>query len=524
MAYVAKSPCDEGVIAAGPHAVPCSPRTETWVLAATILGSSMAFIDGSVVNVALPVLQKDLKATVADVQWVIESYMIFLSALILVGGAMGDRFGRRRIFGIGIALFTAASVVCGLAQNTGELIAARGVQGLGGALLVPGSLAIISACFSQEQRGKAIGTWSGFSAITAGAGPLAGGLLIEHVSWRAIFFINVPIAALVVAILIRYVPESRDDEAARLDWLGAALATMGLGSLVYGLVESTTLGMGDPIVVAALVLGALILAAFVLAEAKSSHPMMPLHLFRSRAFAGMNVLTLLLYGALGEALFYLPFNLISVQGYTAAQAGAAFLPFIILMFVLSRWSGGLINRVGARLPLIVGPLVAGAGMALFSLPGIGGSYWTTFFPAALVLGLGMAIAVAPLTTVVMSSVDARHSGIASGINNAAARTAGLLSIAAISIVVLQVFSGQLSSRLSALKLPPGIRDAIYSQHTKWTDIAIPTGLSPHVQAEIHHAIGLSFVDGFRVAALVGAALAGLSAVAAAVSLTGRNQK
>jgi MFS family permease len=251
---------------------------------------------------------------------------------------------------------------------------------------------------------------------------------------------------------------------------------------------------------------------------------MPLHLFRSRAFAGMNVLTLLLYGALGEALFYLPFNLISVQGYTAAQAGAAFLPFIILMFVLSRWSGGLINRVGARLPLIVGPLVAGAGMALFSLPGIGGSYWTTFFPAALVLGLGMAIAVAPLTTVVMSSVDSRHSGIASGINNAAARTAGLLSIAAISIVVLQVFSGQLSSRLSALKLPPGIRDAIYSQHTKWTDIAIPKSLPPHVQAEIHHAIGLSFVDGFRVAALVGAALAGLSAVAAAVSLTGRNQK
>lgn len=475
-------------------------------------------IDGTVVNVALPVLQASLNATAAEVQWIVESYALFLAALILVGGSLGDRFGRRLIFACGIALFAAASIWCGLAPNVNQLIFARAIQGVGAALLVPGSLAIISASFNEQQRGQAIGTWSGFTGITSALGPVLGGWLVENTSWRWIFFLNIPLAAIVLGILFWRVPESRDEFATKLDWWGAALVTVGLGTLVYGLIESSHLGWSHPWVSSSLVLGVITLLAFVFVEANSQAPMMPLSVFRSRTFSGANLLTLLLYSALSVVLFFFPFNLIQVQGYSATAAGAAFLPFILIMFFLSRWAGGLVSRYGSRLPLTIGPVIAAIGFALFAMPEIGGSYWMTFFPAVVVLGFGMAITVAPLTTTVMDAVKARQAGVASGINNAVARTAGLLSIAILSIVILRAFNFSLDRRLAVLKLPLGLQQALESQRIKLAGAEVPAGVSQELAATIKRAIAESFVDGFRLIILIAVVLALLSALIAAVML------
>src|ERR1041384_6610530 len=438
-----------------------------WVLAATILASSMAFIDGTVVNVALPFLQTDLNATAIGIQWVVEAYSLFLSALLLVGGSLGDRYGRRRIFDIGVVIFAIASALCGLAANIEQLIIARAVQGIGGALLVPGSLALISSSFDENKRGKAIGTWSGFSAITTAIGPVLGGWLVEHLSWRAAFFLNLPLAVAVLVISIWKVPESSEKEnRGRLAWPGAALATFGLGALVYGLIESPRLGFSNPFVLLTLIGGLVLLALFVFHEARVKNPMVPLHLFSSRDFSGANLLTLFLYAALSGTFFFFTLNLIQIQGYSATAAGASLLPFVVLMFSLSRWSGGLIDRFGARLPLTVGPLIAAVGFALFAVPGLSGNYWTSFFPAVMVLGLGMTISVAPLTTTVMSSVSEEQAGVASGINNAVSRTAGLLAIAVFGVVMLQAFSQRLGNRMNEIQVDEQLKHSIYEQRVK----------------------------------------------------------
>ncbi|HSD46562.1 MAG TPA: MFS transporter [Pyrinomonadaceae bacterium] len=483
-----------------------------WVLAATILASSMAFIDGTVVNVALPFLQSSLNATAIGLQWVIEAYSLFLSALLLVGGSLGDRYGRRWIFNIGVVVFALASAGCGFAANMEQLIAARAVQGIGGALLVPGSLALISSSFNKAERGKAIGTWSGFSAITTAIGPVLGGWLVENVSWRAVFFLNLPFAVAVLVISIWHVPETREENHGALDWFGAALATVGLGALVYGLLESPRLGFGNPLVIAGLIGGVACMVVFVVHEARARNPMVPLRLFRSKDFAGANLLTLLLYAALGGMMFFFTLDLIQVQGYSATAAGASLLPFVVILFSLSRWSGGLIKRWGARLPLIIGPAIAAIGFALFALPGVNRNYWTSFFPAVVVLGLGMAITIAPLTTTVMGSVSEEQAGIASGINNAVSRTAGLLAIAVFGVVILFGFSNQLASRLNQLGIDEQLKSSVYEQRVKLAGLQIPETSNPVAHEQLKQAVADSFVFGFRLIMWISAALALASAL------------
>jgi EmrB/QacA subfamily drug resistance transporter len=508
---------------AAPAFAPCGKKSERWVLAATIVGSSMAFIDGTVVNVALPALQNELHVAVAAVQWVIESYLLVLSAFLLVGGSLGDHYGRRHIFLLGVAIFALASAWCGLAPNIRQLVAARALQGLGAALLVPGSLAIIASSFREDERGRAIGTWSGFSAITAAIGPVMGGWIVEHISWRAVFFINLPLALVVIAISLRHVPQTSNPEKSPLDFVGAVLVAAGLGTLIYGLIESGTPGFPQSIRVTAMVLAGVLLTAFLVWEMRSRSPMVPLDLFRSRTFAGANLVTLFLYGALGATFFFLPLNLIQVQHYAPTAAGAALLPLILIMFLLSRWAGGLVARYGARLPLVIGPLIAATGFAFFTLPSIGGSYWRTFFPPVLVLGIGMAVSVAPLTTTVMNSVAETRAGVASGINNAVARAAGLLAIAIFGAVMLHSFQNHLAPRIASLHLAPPAVAAIEAQLTKLGGAEVPADLTAEIRHQVRHTIDRSFVAGFRLIACMGAALALASAITALLMIAPPDQ-
>ncbi|HEY4052375.1 MAG TPA: MFS transporter [Terriglobales bacterium] len=484
------------------------------MLAATILGSSMAFIDSTVVNVALPALQSSLHATVVDVQWVVESYGLFLSALILVGGAMGDVFGRRAVFLSGVAVFAIASVGCGFSGSVASLIIWRCVQGIAAAFLVPGSLSIISAAFDEKSRGQAIGTWSGFTAITTALGPVLGGWLIEHASWHWIFFINVPLAVAVIGISLRHIPESRSENPQALDWMGAFTATLGLAGLVYGFLESSTLGWKNPRVPGSLAAGFAFLIWFALTEKRVAAPMVPLQLFKSPSFTGANLLTLFLYAALGIFFFVVPLNLIQVQEYSATRTGLALLPMILLLFLLSRWSGGLVARYGPKKPLIIGPLTAAVGFLLFAMPSAGSNYWTSFFPAFIVLGFGMAISVAPLTTVVMSSVEQNRVGTASGINNAVARVAGVLAIAVFGIVMVMAFSHALQKSLASVGLPANVIQGVQSNAARLGGINAPSSLDPQTKTVIQHAVAASFIFGFRIIVAICGALAAASAAIA----------
>ena len=511
-----RTPCDEAIVRSTGAHVQCSGQARAWILAATILGSSLAFIDGTVINIALPALQANFHATVVDVQWVVESYGLFLSALILVGGTIGDVMGRRLIFVAGVAVFAIASAGCGIASNIHQLVMARSIQGMGAALLVPGSLAIISTSFDEKSRGQAIGTWSGFTAITTAIGPVLGGWLVQHASWRWVFFINLPLAAAVIAISLWRIPESRSSSAGRIDWIGAALATIGLGGLIVGFLESINLGWSHPLVFGGLIVGGSFLVAFVFVERRVHFPMLPLALFQSRSFSGANLLTLFLYSAIGIFFFLFPLNLIQVQGYSSTAAGGAVLPLILLVFFLSRWSGGLVAHYGARRPLIVGPFIAALGFALFAVPSVGSSYWKAFFPAVVVLGFGMAVTIAPLTTVVMNSVKQDRVGAASGINNTVARVAGVLSIAILGIVMVKVFSARLNFSLDNLSLPPSVLQQLHAGETKLAALPVPADIDPASQAAviIKQSIAKAFICGFRIVMLI---CAGLSLASSAVA-------
>lgn len=509
-----RQPCDEGVVLSQPDVAYCGHSAGRWVLTAAILGSSITFIDGTVINVALPVMQRELGATVIQAQWIVEAYALMLASLILVGGSLGDHLGRRRIFSIGVLLFALASIWCGLAPSITQLIIARGAQGVAAALLVPESLALISANFGKNRRGQAIGTWSGFTAIAAGIGPVLGGWLVEQFSWPWIFFINIPLAAVALLIAWQHVPESRNEESkGSLDWQGAALVTFGLSGIVFGLIESNSRSLPIPLLIGIFAIGVAALAGFILTERRQEQPMVPLGLFRSPTFAGANLLTLFLYTALNGLLFFLPFNLIQVQGYTATSAGAALLPFVLTMFFLSRWAGGLVERYGSQLPLVIGPVIAAAGFALFAFPGAeAGSYWTSFFPAVMMMSIGMTTSVAPLTTTVMGAVEERHVGVASGVNNAVSRIAALIAVAIFGIIMLNTFDKSLAERLSELDTPSDVRMQLLEQRRDFVNVRIPDNVGVEVRANIRQAIRESFVSGFRLVAYLAAALAVVSAV------------
>ncbi|WGM32743.1 MFS transporter [Brevundimonas sp. NIBR11] len=416
-----------------------SKSRKRWILVATVLGSSLTFIDGSALGVALPAIQRDLGAGPAAAQWISNAYLLTLGALVLIGGAAGDRFGRRRVFLVGVVLFALSSVACGLAPTAHLLIAGRAVQGIGAALLTPGALALIGATFPEKDRGAAFGAWAGAGALFGMVGPLIGGWLADHADWRAIFWINAPLAALTVVVTLRAVPESRDESAKGLDWLGAVLAVAGLTALTWALTAAPDLGWADPTVITGLVGGAVLLIGFLWAEAKEAHPMMPLGLFGSRVFSGMNLLTLLLYFALGGAMFFLPFELIRVHGWSATGAGSAMLPFAAVMGLFSGAAGKLADRFGAKLSLGVGPMLAGVGLGLLALMPPDAGYVAGPLAGMTVIAIGMTLAVGPLTAAVMGAVKEGHTGVASGVNNAVARIAGLLAIALLGVLLSAVF-------------------------------------------------------------------------------------
>ena len=494
---------DADALEAGPHDPDLEADARRTVLIASVLGSSAAFVLSSVVNVALPAIQADLEVGAATMQWVLNGYLLPLAAFILVGGALGDRYGRTRTFAWGLGVIILSAVGCALAPTAGWLVAARVVQGLGAAALVPGSLALLRAFFPPDERGRAIGTWAGAAALTSAAGPLLGGFLVDGPGWRWVFVAVVPIAAVGWALAVWRVPESRAEHAGRLDVLGAALGAAGLGALVFGLIQQSQAGWTDVSVWVAV--GVAVLAAFVAHEARSSHPMLPLSLFRSAAFSGANALTLALYVSLGGLSFLLPYLLIGVHGYSAAAAGAAFLPFTLLMGGLSRWVGGQIGRFGARRMLTVGPAIAAVGMVLFMLPGTEGSYWTTFFVPFLVLGLGMAIAVAPLTTVVMDAVPDDETGTASGVNNAASRVAQLVAVTVLGAVTLGVYGSALED--AALDLEGAAQTAILEAGDTLGSVPFLEAVPPPERPVVLEAVGAAFVRGFRWSMGISAALA-----------------
>lgn len=482
-------------------------QQKRWVLICAVLASTMAFVDESVVTVALPRMEADLHTSLSAMQWVINAYTLCMSALLLIGGAAGDRFGRRRIFMIGISMFAVASVACGLAPNPGALISARALQGLGAAFLIPCGLALISAVYDEKERGAAIGVWSGASAVAAGAGPILGGWIVDHASWRAIFLINPILAIPALWIALRYLVESRGTEIrGSLDWSGALTVFLGLGAIVYGLIAAAAVGWSDVSVSGTIVAGIVLLLIFLRIERRSAAPMVALGLFTSRQFSGVNLLTLLLYGALSGTFFFVPFLIIQVHGYSAAAAGAIFIPFAVILGALSKWSGRLMDRFGARWPLIIGPNIAAIALLLLALLSADGRYFSFIVPIV-VLAFGMAITIAPLTTTVLNAVREEQTGVASGINNAAASVAGLLVIAVMGTVALRVLDLEIDAHLRRASPSAAVRHEVEAARGGFVMPHASAQLSPAERTSLHEISKASFAGTIHLVLLVMAALA-----------------
>lgn len=474
----------------------------------------MVFLDGTVVNVALPRIQSDLAVPLSGLQWIVDAYALFLAALLLVGGALGDIYGRKRVFLAGLTIFTVASIACGLAPDSVALIAARAVQGIGGALLVPGSLAMIKATIQTDDAGRAIGLWAGLSGIIAAVGPLVGGYLVSAVSWRLIFFINVPLGVITALASIRHVPETRDERASKhLDWLGSFLAVFGLGGLTFGLIQGPESGWASFLVLASLAIGSLGIILFLWIESASPNPIFPLPLFRSANFSGSNLATLGVYFSFSGAFLFLVLKLQQVQGYTPLEAGAALLPLTVLLLALSSLVGSQISRFGARLLMTVGAGAVALAFALIGFTGSNAPYWTQLFPPIILLGLGMCLFITPLTATVMGAVPTDQVGAASGINNTVSRVAGLLAVAILGIVVVAGFQSSLKSKLSSLGIPSRAKAQLITRSPRLADDPIPRYLGAPERRKVLTALRASYIEGFRWAMLTCAGLCLLSSLA-----------
>ena len=513
MISLVRPPCDAAVIRAAAETPGCASRAKRWVLIATILGSSIAFLEASVINVALPAIQDALGASVSTMQWIASAYTLLLAALTLVGGGAGDRFGRLRLFRWGTVLLAAASVACGLASSPSQLIAGRALQGVGAAMLVPNSLALLSGSFPKAERGRVIGIWSAATSLAGSGSPILGGWLVDTVSWRAGFLSIVPLALAALIVTYRRVPEPpRQRHPPAVDWWGGVLATVALGGLVFAIISSGSSDVGTLALASSVMIGVLALLGLRALESRSPSPMIPLDVFRSAAFCAANLLTLLLYFGITAVFFLLPFILIQVHGYSATLTGAAYLPFGLILAILSPWVGGLGDRLGMKPLLLAGSVVSAAGLALFALPSVGGSYWLTFFPPMAIVGLGMALTVAPLTATVMGSVASARGGIASAVNNTVARVGGLLAVAGIGVATLPLFAHALTRRLEPLAVAPSVRAALVEPRS-FADARLPASIPDADRAPLERAIGEAFVESFRWLALISAACALLGAAA-----------
>ena len=498
-------------------AVTLASTTGRWILASTILASSMAFIDSTALNVILPSLQEDLGAEGTDIFWILNAYLLMLAALILVGGSLGDKLGRKKVFMVGIVVFISSSVACGLSPSVTWLIIARAVQGLGGALMIPGSLSIIAATFHDKEKGKAIGTWSAATTLVTVGGPILGGALGDAGLWRTIFYLNVPMGIATLWVLATKVPETTDDDLDhRLDYAGATAVVVALALLTFGFLKVPEIGWTGP-VYAALAGGGVALGAFIAIERRSDYPMVPLELFRNRTFTGANALTFFLYAALGATMLFLLLNLVQIQGYTQLQAGLAMLPFTILMASLAQWVGGLVDRYGPRWLLVVGPALAGVGFLLLSRVGITGGpgdFWTTYFPGIVVFAAGMTLTVVPLTTTVMSAVEDRYAGTASGVNNAMTRTASVFANAIVGALAIVFFTQALGQATEELSLAAAEQQAVMAQAINLGDAQVPKAIPGNQRLAVEQAFRESFVTTFQRVMWISTALAMLSAVVA----------
>lgn len=515
MILTERPPCDAAVVQAAPETPGCASHARRWVLTATVLGSSLAFMMASIINVALPAIQATYRATIAEMQWIASAYTVLLAALTLTGGALGDRYGRRRTFQIGVVALALASVAGSVAPSARALIAARAAQGMAAALLVPNSLALLSAAFPRAGRGAAIGTWSAATSLVGAVSPMLGGWFVDAGSWRVAFATVVPVALVTFAVAARRVPDPPVmRRAPPIDWSGAALATVGLFGIVTGIIalgSSAASSVG-------LIGGGAALLAFVVHERRATAPMIPPALFRSRTFTGVNALTLLLYFAVTGTFFVVPFDLVQVQRYSSTATGAAFLPFALLIGALSPRIGSLGDRIGARPLLVAGPAITGVGLAAFAVPGIGGPYWTTFFVPMLLTGLGMALSVAPLTTTVLASVGPGDAGIASGVNNAVARVGTVLAVAVVGVVAVALFGGALERRLADADVPTDVARVVASQRRSLAGVDVPEGLAPSEQVRVVALVRGAFLVGFRGAVLFCAAIALAGAAVAAATI------